>query len=233
MRQYIQFGSRKIDFTLAYLSRKSLGIKVHPDTTVEVLAPAGAKEKDILLKLRTKAPWIIKQIDHFNSYRPFTPTRKYVNGETHLYLGRQYRLKIVQDVTHTIKAYRGQLWVHTTNIKKESVEKQLQQWYRDRAELIFTEMLDEVLPKFRRYKIVKPSITIRTMSKRWGSCTPSGKIILNTELIKAPKGSIEYVIIHELCHLVHYNHTKPFFDLQNKILSDWKKWKDKLEYSLS
>ena len=94
-------------------------------------------------------------------------------------------------------------------------------------------MVEEILPKFKKYKIQNPTLNIRPMSKRWGSCTPSGKIILNTELIKAPKGSIEYVIIHELTHLVHRNHTKSFFDLQNRIMPDWKKWKDRLEYSLS
>ncbi len=70
------------------------------------------------------------------------------------------------------------------------------------------------------------------MSKRWGSCTPLGKIILNVELIKASKGCVEYVVTHELCHLVHHNHTKEFYNLLTRILPSWKKWKDKLEYSL-
>ena len=78
-----------------------------------------------------------------------------------------------------------------------------------------------------------PRLLIRAMSKRWGSCLPAGRIILNTELIKAPKGSIEYVIIHELCHLDHHNHTKAFQSLQSRIMSEWRKWKDKLEYSLA
>jgi predicted metal-dependent hydrolase len=233
MRHYIQFGSRKIDFTLTYLNRKSLGIKVYPDATVEVLAPVEAKEKDILVKLKLKAPWILKQIDHFNSYRPITPTRKYINGETHLYLGRQYRLKIIPDISNTVKAYRGQLLVHTSNVKKQFVEEQLQQWYKSRAEIIFNEILDRVLIKFKRYKITKPSITIRMMSKRWGSCTPSGKIILNTGLIKASKSGIEYVIIHELCHLIYHGHTKLFYNLQTKMLPDWQKLKNELEYNLA
>lgn len=71
------------------------------------------------------------------------------------------------------------------------------------------------------------------MPTRWGSCTPKGKVILNPELIKAPKGIIEYVIIHELCHLIHHNHTKSLYDLQEKIMPDWKKWKERLETSLT
>jgi predicted metal-dependent hydrolase len=70
------------------------------------------------------------------------------------------------------------------------------------------------------------------MKKRWGSCTPNGKVILNVDLIRAPKGCIEYVIIHELCHLIHHSHNKSFYELQDSIMPDWKRWKDRLEHSL-
>lgn len=233
MKQYIQFGSKRIDFVIHFVERKSLAIKVHPDASIEVLAPINAGEQKILEKLRLKAPWILKQVEIFNSYRPGTKPRRFINGETHLYLGRQYRLKIVSDNMNVIKAYRGQLFMHAIDTGKNSLEKQLRQWYREKAVLIFAEMMDEVLPKFKKYKIQQPVLSVRTMAKRWGSCTPSGKIILNPELIKAPKGSIEYVVIHELCHMVHHNHTKPFFDLLNRMLPNWQKWKDRLEYSLA
>lgn len=232
MKYQLKFGGRSFDFTLYYQDRKSLGIKVHPDGTVEVLAPVTAKKEDIAMRIRQKAPWILKQIDQFSSYRPATPPRRFINGETHLYLGRQYRLKIVQDDRNIIKAYRGELWMHTVNNKPEALKEQLNKWYKERANEIFNELLEEALPEFKRYKIVTPILTIRFMSKRWGSCTPKGKITLNTELIKAPKGSIAYVIIHELCHLVHHNHTSAFRHLLNKMMPDWGKWKDRLEYGL-
>lgn len=233
MKEQIQFGSKTIAFVLSFVQRKSLTIKVHPDASVEVLAPIDADKSKVLSKVKSKAPWILKQVEQFNTYKPGTPVRRYLNGETHLYLGRQYRLKIIEDNTNAVKAYRGQLIVHTTNTNKEYVASMLQKWYKERAAIVFAEMLMEVLPKFKKYKLQMPVLSIRTMSKRWGSCTPSGKIILNTELIKAPKGSIEYVMIHELAHLVHHNHTKAFYDVQNRLLPDWKKWKDKLEYCLA
>lgn len=233
MQHKIKFGSRYIDFSLEYRKRTSMSIKVHPDTSVEVLAPLTAKEDEAIHKIKLKAPWILKQIDHFNSYKPATPERRFINGETHLYLGRQYRLKIIRDNKDVIKAYRGQLWMHAVNTKPEALKEQLDCWYRQRASGVFNEMLEEVLPKYRRYKITKPTLAIRSMKKRWGSCTTSGKIILNTELIKAPKGCIEYVLLHELSHLVHRNHTKAFQNLQSRMLPDWKKWKDRLEYSLA
>jgi predicted metal-dependent hydrolase len=232
MQHQIKFGSKNIVFNLEYRKRKSLSIKVHPDNNVEVLAPLAARESQVFEKVKLKAPWILKQVDHFNSYKPSTPPRRFINGETHLYLGRQYRLKIVPGNEDVIKAYRGQLWIHSRNPKPEILKVQLDQWYKQKAYVIFNELMEELLPKFKRYRIIMPALTIRAMSKRWGSCTPSGKIILNSALIKAPKGSIEYVIIHELCHLVHYNHTKEFQRLQSRMLPDWRKWKDRLEYSL-
>lgn len=233
MQHQIKFGSRNIAFNLEYRKRKFLSIKVHPDNNVEVLAPLAAGESEVFEKVKLKAPWILKQLDHFNTYKPSTPPRRFINGETHLYLGRQYRLKIVPDDEDVIKAYRGQLWMHSRNPKPEILKVLLDQWYKQKAYVIFNELLEELLPKFKRYRVIPPALTIRAMSKRWGSCTPSGKIILNSELIKAPKGSIEYVIIHELCHLVHYNHTKEFQHLQSRMLPDWRKWKDRLEYSLA
>jgi predicted metal-dependent hydrolase len=233
MQQQIKFGSRNIVFNLEYRKRKSLGIKVHPDCSVEVLAPIAAKQGQVSERVKLKAPWILKQIDHFKTYKPSTPPRRFINGETHLYLGRQYRLKIVADKVDLVKAYRGQLWMHSQNPTPETLKGQLDKWYKQRASAIFSELLEEVLPRFKRYRISEPVLTIRAMSKRWGSCTPAGRIILNTELIKAPKGSIEYVIIHELCHLVHHNHTKAFQSLQSRMLPDWRKWKDRLEYSLA
>ena len=222
-----------MSFTLAFKKRKSLGINVHPDGQVEVVAPSAAKEDQVLEKIKRKVPWILRQLDHFETYKPSTPVRRFVNGETHLYLGRQYRLRIVLDEADHIKAYRGQLWIYARKVKPHALKAQLDGWYKQRATSIFPELLEEVLPRFKRYGIATPLLTIRTMSKRWGSCTRAGRITLNTELVKAPKGSIEYVIVHELCHLVHRNHTKEFHGLQTRMMPDWRKWKDRLEYMLA
>ncbi|PTS87615.1 hypothetical protein DBR27_24325, partial [Flavobacterium sp. HMWF030] len=148
-------------------------------------------------------------------------------------LGRQYKLQIIEDTINEIKIYRGTIIMKTNNTKKEYLEKKMNEWYKEKAIIHFRELLENSLEKFNKYKIEKPFLDIRLMQKRWGSCTKSGKIILNTELIKAPKGSIEYVVIHELCHLVHHNHNKQFYDLQNTLSPDWEKWKEKLEFTLS
>ena len=160
-----------------------------------------------------------------------TPPRKYINGETHLYLGRQYKLRVEKATNNSVKLYRGRLII----MRKEnsSAKNLLSDWYKEKASVYFEESLKNILPRFARYNINQPELQVRNMATRWGSCTPNGKVILNPELIKAPKGSIEYVIIHELCHLIHHNHTRAFYDLQETIMPEWKKWKERLENTLN
>ncbi len=225
----ISFGSKYIAYQLKYTERKTLGIKIHPSGQIMVTAPMASDSKTINAKVRQKAPWILKQINTFNKYLPGSTPRRYVSGESHLYLGRQYRLKVVKAKDLAIKAYRGQLWIYSPKSDQPSIQRQLEKWYVIRAKEIFHQVLDTVFPKFKRYLKTKPSLFIRKMATRWGSCTPSSRIILNPELIKAQKGCIEYVIVHELCHLVHYNHTKQFYRLLGRVLPDWEKWKAKLE----
>jgi predicted metal-dependent hydrolase len=231
--QQVEYGSKSIEYKLSFAERKSLGIKVLPDGSVSVIAPNDTNLIDINKKVKLKSNWILKQQAFFYSYKPNTPERKYVNGETHLYLGRQYKLQIIEDTINEIKLYRGAMIMKTKKSNPEYLEKKLNDWYMEKAILHFEEVLDSSIEKFNKYKIEKPVLDIRLMQKRWGSCTKSGKIILNTELIKAPKGSIEYVVIHELCHLVHHNHNREFYDLQNMLSPDWQKWKEKLEHALS
>jgi len=231
--QKVNYGSKSIEYNLSFATRKSLGIKVLPDGLVKVIAPNDTSIIDINKKVKLKANWILKQQAFFCSYKPNTPTRTFVNGETHLYLGRQYKLQIIEDTINEIKIYRGTMIMKTKKVNPEYLEKKLNEWYKEKAILHFEEMLESSLEKFNKYKVEKPVLDIRLMQKRWGSCTKSGKIILNTELIKAPKGSIEYVVIHELCHLVHHNHNKEFYDLQNRLSPNWEKWKEKLEHALS
>ncbi|MGB2732323.1 MAG: M48 family metallopeptidase, partial [Saprospiraceae bacterium] len=109
----------------------------------------------------------------------------------------------------------------------------VQDWYLQHAKTKLDAIAQPLIDKFKKYKVEPSSIVLRDMPTRWGSCTPKGKIILNPELIKAPKGCIEYVIIHELCHLIHQDHTQKFIDLQSKEKKDWEKWKMKLELLLA
>ena len=227
----IRFGSAEIIFELLYQDRKSLGITVHPDKTVTVKAPLDASFERVLELIRKRAPWILKQQRYFLSFEPLTPPRKFVSGEGHLYLGRQYRLKIMDAETNRVLAKRGFLEVFTKDRTKTRAL--VLDWYRANAGVKFREIAAPWIERFKKYGVEPAQLVVKQMDKRWGSCTPKGKIILNTELIKSPKGCIEYVIVHELCHLVHHHHNSAFFELQTKEMPDWEKWKERLERVLA
>jgi len=238
MTSAIQFGSKKIDFRLEYSNRKTLGITVNPDLSVIVKAPVDTSLEKVKEKLRKKAPWIIRQQSFFLYFHPKTPARKFIGGETHLYLGRQYRLKVINDKliikNEEVKLKGRFLEVYSQD--KNNVKELIEEWYLSKAKDKFHLIAKPLFENFKskhNLSLFTYHLSLRNMPTRWGSCTPKGKIILNPELIKAPKGCIEYVIIHELCHLVHHDHTQKFIDLQTKEMPDWEKWKNKLEKLLA
>lgn len=223
------YGSSTISFELAYKDRKTLGITVHPDLSVQVKAPMDASREKIFEKVKKRASWILEQKRYFLAFEPSNITYLYKSGESHYYLGRQYLLKIEEGKAEEV-FYRGRyLLVETENKAPEHIKDLLDKWYRERAKIKFAEYAEPLIERFKEYKVAPKELYIQQMKSRWGSCTAKGNIILNPELIKAPRACIEYVIVHELCHLVHRNHTKAFFALQSREMPDWEKWKMKLE----
>jgi predicted metal-dependent hydrolase len=232
----IEYGKTPIDFELDFKDRKTLAIRVEPDCTVRVTAPHSSDVKNICEKVVGKAAWILKQQNYFTTFTPLTAPRQFISGETHLYLGRQYRLRIEQILaadTEGVVLSLGYIVIKSKNLTKSHLQQLLNKWYQEKAENHFRSIFNDVLKLFYHYKIETPSLKIRFMEKRWGSCSPKGKILLNTELIKATKGCIRYVIIHELCHLIEPNHTKRFYQLLAKILPEHVMWKDRLEKMLA
>jgi hypothetical protein len=226
----IPYGSQQIEFELSYVPRKTLGITVHPDLRVEVRAPEDATYEKIREKVEKRARWITKQQRYFENFLPRTPPREYVSGETHLYLGKQYRLRVLEGEEENVKLYGGRLYVHTHDPQdRDRVRGLLSAWYKAHAEKRFRKGLQEGLEAFQRYELEEPTLEIRRMPKRWGSCSKQGRILLNPELIKAPSPCIDYVILHELCHLVHPRHDKGFYRLLSKVMPEWRRWKERLE----
>jgi len=230
----IQYGKTEIEFKLFYLDRKTLGIAVNPDLCVIVKAPLNAELSKIYKKVEHRALWILKQQKFFQDFHPLTPPRKYISGETHLYLGKQYRLKVIENEKEDVRLIRGYVQVYTKNRDNSTkIKSILVNWYRKHAAVKLEQYVKESIQLFRKHEITEPEILLRSMGKRWGSCTKAGKLILNPELIKAPKRCIEYVIIHELCHLIHPNHNKEFIEMKTQMMPDWEKWKDRLERFLA
>lgn len=234
MDSEVAYGNTNIAFSVTRSSRKTLAIEVHPDLSIRVIAPVDVSLEDIKGRILNKAKWIKKQQTYFEQFLPRAPEREYVSGETHFYLGRRYLLKLRKSKKQEVKLKGGDLIVFLEDAtNKELIKKLLGNWYYGHAKRKFYQCIKESVLKFKNYKIdEQPPLVVKRMSKRWGSCTPNGRIILNPEIIKTPTKCVEYVVIHELCHLIHPNHGKEFYDLQTEIMPDWEKWKLRLEKTL-
>lgn len=230
----INYGTKELFFELKQSERKSLTIEVYPDNSIKVLAPLKSSLDDIKKVVLGKSRWIIKQQNYFEQFLPKSPEKEYVSGETHYYLGRGYLLKIRSGENNQVKLQGGCFKVECKGGNTQYIAKNLLAgWYHQHAEKKFHVIIDDVFQKFKEFNLESPRVEIRRMPKRWGSCQRNGKIIINPELIKAPSKCIEYVVMHEMCHLVEFNHNKEFYDLLSEKMPTWQKWKDRLELFMS
>ena len=227
IKDSIQYGSTHIEYTIEFFARKTLGIFVNPDGSVFLKAPIDSSLEQIQQKVHKRASWILRQKRFFDSFGTPTSERQYVSGESYLYLGRQYMLRVKQSQTNSVNYQNNIIEVECRD--KKDVGVLLQSWYRKRANIKFPEYAKPIIDLFSAYGVKPNRLSIRKMEKKWGYCTVSGDIYLNPRLICAPRCCIEYVIMHEMCHLVYRNHTKDFYALLSKELPHWEKWKNKLE----
>lgn len=229
----ISYGQEDITFQVRYTGRKTLEIAVHPDSRVVVKAPRGTDPLLIETRLIKRARWIKRQLDYFRQFEPRTPPRRYVGGETHLYLGRRYRLKAQDGDTDSVKLTRGYFWVTCKgSAEPERVKGLLERWYFERARGMFAERLEQCWPDFQRRGLKRPALHIRKVKTRWGSLSPRGVMMLNVDLIRTPSECIDYVITHELCHLKYRNHSTEYYRLLEQVMPDWERRKIKLELAL-
>lgn len=227
------YGSAVIIYRLTRTPCSSISISVLPDGGVEVVAPENADPVDVDKRVTRRARWILRQQRRFAEFRPRTPPRRFVGGETHRYLGRQYRLKIdVADVDRVL-IRSGRLVVETRFPDDRDWTRVLvRRWMRQRAREVLRERYEAARPTMAALGIAPPPLVVCPMKRRWGSHTPSGRILLNDVLIAARRDCIDYVIVHELCHVVEPNHSPQFFRLLRRLMPDWERRKDLLERSM-
>lgn len=226
----VSYGTYKIDYQVIFVDRKTMEIAVHPDCTVEVKAPLDASKDEIEKRVMRRARWIRQQVRYFEQFQPRTPARQYIGGETHLYLGRQYRLRIRKARKESVKLAGRYLNVDLEDRNnRQRIKSLLERWYFDKACSFYGKTLENCWDKFSYNGLVKPSLSVKQMKTRWGSLSKKGTLTLNTDLIRAPRECIEYVIIHECCHLEYYHHNRKFYKLLERTLPGWQKRKEKLE----
>jgi predicted metal-dependent hydrolase len=230
----ISYSKHELQYRVRYSPRRTLAITVHPNGRIEVVAPRGTSPKEVETRVRKRARWIVRQRLYFEQFHPRSKTRRYVGGETHLYLGRQYRLKLVKGDYDEVKLKRGLLVVTSRGPQKvRRVKELISAWYQTEAKARFAERYWRIARRFTRlgYRISPPQV--RRMSRRWGSYSKSGRVLLNPDLVRASTACIDYVITHELAHTVYSDHSTKFFELLERMMPDWRRRKDRLERTLA
>lgn len=225
-RLNIKNGPSEISFDLKYSKRKSIGICVTPKSEVTVTAPLGFDVERVLRSVKNRMSWIIKQQKEFEEVRFEEKIPNYESGQTIRYLGRDYMLRVVQvedfeeesvSLEHSIL----RVGVHDTK-QRDRLNLIVEEWFRIEALTYLGDKFEVLASKVTKYGLPKPQYYLRRMKKRWGSCTPNGIIYLNPELIYLPSHCIEYVIMHELCHLKHSDHSHGFYHFLDTVMPDWK-----------
>lgn len=189
--------------------RKKLTITVERDRSVVVHAPTNVPEEAIRQLVDKKRPWLFDKLHHEQKYQPLPhpPGKELVNGEAALYLGRTYRIELVDDEGSEI-LFAGKFLIPRSHLRQR--RQVLRQWYVERAR-------EKILPRVRSHAsglgVAFERANINDSRYRWGSCTPGNNLNFNWRLIKAPMFVIDYVIVHELAHLIEANHTSRFWNI--------------------
>jgi predicted metal-dependent hydrolase len=226
------YGKHRYEYKLVHEERKTLSLTVNPDLTIVLKAPLHANQERIEAFLKRKWLWLEKQLNELKKYQKTIYPKDYLSGEGFLYLGKQYKLQVSRSSKELVKLKNGILLVQTTKDAQDSNHNQMliDGWYKQQIEKVFKKRYTLMLEKFS-YDYV-PQLVIRKMPKRWGSFVSLKKIILNPELIKAPTKCLDYVITHELCHMIYKNHNRQFYELISKKFSGWELVKEDLELRL-
>lgn len=233
-KQMLQFnyGDEQIKFERLPRSEgiQRVLIKVHPDCRIEVTAPAEADDNAVLAAVKKRGRWIYQQLRDFRQQSAYVTPRQYISGESHYYLGKQYLLKVLEDPDSKpqVKLLRGKLEVTLRQKNAAKVEQLLSDWYKVRAKEVFAKRLDVLLEQ-TLWVTERPPLRMLTMHTQWGSCSPQGRLTLNSHLVKAPRECIDYVILHELCHLAEHNHSERFYRLLSQVMPSWEEVKARLD----
>lgn len=228
----LTYGDEVIPYRVNLDPNRTTRIAIHVDPDGSVIVDAPVDRPDVLIHkaVHKRARWIVGHVaeakDRYRHVRP----KPYVSGEQILYLGRRYMLKVIQsdDATGTAKLKGNRLEVSTKSTDAPKVRAIVRAWYSTRARDYFARQLDEHSARLP-WIDQTPEFRLLEMKKQWGSCSPTGQVILNPHLVKAPRECIEYVILHELAHLKHHDHGAEFTALVERHSHNWRKHKRLLD----
>lgn len=199
-----------------------MGLSVERDKSIVVYAPIGTDEKEIATFVEQKKFWLYQKLYHTRKLSAALPQTPFKTGKAIVYLGQNYILEVVNQNIKGISYHENRFYISEQN--REQGQILLNEWYRQKAEEVLLSRAKELA---HRMGVRPKNITIRDLKHSWGSCTPNNRISFNWKLIKAPHYVIDYVIVHELAHLLELNHTPDFWiivSIQQPRYKEAKKW---------
>lgn len=223
------YGSQTIEFSIEYRKRKTIEIGVEPPDIVTVVAPEGISEEILLKHVKTKAKWIVQKLHEISEIQSKKFDREYVNGEAFMYLGRNYTLIIKEDVVlkkPVTKLFQGRFLITTPTRDQDKLKISMEEWYRKKT----LEKVNERIEYYQRYFNVKPTdIRVKEQRKRWASCTIKKELLFNWRCAMAPSWVLDYIVVHEMCHMIYMDHSKEFWTLLGRVLPDYERRKEWLK----
>ncbi|MFA5523427.1 MAG: SprT family zinc-dependent metalloprotease [Tissierellales bacterium] len=221
----LETQNRTIHYNIVRTKRKTIGISIDMTGKVKVSVPLYIAEKQIVEIVEKKTNWIIKKLGVVEEIKKNVVIRKLVNGEKLLYLGKEYELRIVEKDQSEVKVtFQNEAIIVylpkgiKNDSKKQSIKKELIIWYKKS----FSKLVKERIKDYSsRLNVTPCKVVIKEQKTRWGSCSAKGNINLNWRLVMAPISIIDYVIVHELCHMKVMNHSKSFWKEVELIIPDY------------
>ena len=230
-QRMLQTAAGILSYTFERKDIHNINLRIRPDGCVYVSAPENAEIAAVERFLSAKTEYIQSAKEKFAAQKVPAYEKQYVSGENVTLLGRNLRIQIVKDKAEYVTSDGIYVFIHVRRADYYNRKKNLlNAWLNEQCSSVFTEIMQQTAKRFAGYGITMPELRIRNMVSRWGSCQKAkGTIALNRRLIEAPKNCIEYVVMHEFCHLVYPNHSKQFYALLQVMLPDWRESKDLLE----
>lgn len=219
--------NREIKFNIIYRKRKTMSLEIKRDGIINVIAPNGLDKTFIVDKVKNKSDWIIKKLDEIEVLNNNRYIRSYESGDIFLYLGNEYILEVLVDkstIGTSVSLEDNKLIVRSNSNNKDVIQRALKNWYTDETLGIVKERINYYNPFFED---TVTSIKIKDQKSRWASCTYKNEILFNLRCSMMPIQIIDYIVVHEMCHMEHRNHSKDFYLAVERILPDYKqrvKW---------
>jgi predicted metal-dependent hydrolase len=218
----IIIDGKTVSFDLLYSRRKTLTLRIHPDRRITVDAPTRTTVADVRAFVAKHGKWLLNKLAIMES-SPVRASYQFVDGETFRYMGQSAVLRIEQDRIERVRLIDGTLYVGVQDpANRARIGQLIERWYRRRAKIVFTDLFKEGVQFMQSFGVGQPPLKLRLMRTRWGSCSSKGNITLNLKLIQTPEPLIRYVILHELCHLIEFNHSPRFWALMDHVMPGWK-----------